>query len=958
MSRRYCLSLLAFSVIVSACQTPPPSSTLEPSGSPTAPTAIPFTETPPATTVPTIAAATRVPSATAPAHSDVAEYLRSEGPYLLAVPRSTEPPDLVYLDADGRGAARVALPEGFRLEGSLRHSLSSDGRYLVLYAGTAAEAPYDLRLGLFDLERNALTQEVALLSAAYPEDLRDLFRTRIAPAAGFDPADAANFQGEVGRWYLTIWDWSANGRYLAFAGQRDGPSTDVYVLDVQTGQVRRMTDGIEQVVSLEWSPDGRRILNGSSNDFGMGMKIHFWSADVATDTNVSLGTASAGLARWVSTEQVFLHGQTNGRFTNIDAQLASAVTGEAVTLWTSGYAHLSLDLESGTADVMGCPSDYRSDAECGRFTVDLTTAKATRTGDLVAPETYPTRDFSSQTLWDDAGNRLMMTPDRLEIETATGEILVPVGDRSAWRWTSSFLLSPNHAYAFLCDRETKVGWHVVELATGQVHSLNSILTTLTTEVDLAWVNEAPAALRAAMPPATLAPQDAAPRVRMLLGKTDGWELKEPLQTWDSQNLSKTTLPLPQASHPTWTWSTRLSPRHDYIAYLPVDRGDALDPATLARDDYQLWIQDTHTGVFVARVDLLSAAALEAIAKAETSWEGEIPGLPVMGVARALGDNLAWSPNGRYLAFTAASDGPTADLYIFDTTTRDVRRLTDESMSLGLIFWSPDSERVVARELLDYQPYPDGNCIFCSPGRTVVVVVAEGATVLLDGPLGIHLAGWSSSESFLAFAAPFEAPPMFLAEADLGSAEIQTVFPGAFADVAVAESTGDIWLSYWSRDPYMHFEIADGLYRLNRESGAVQPQALGAEWAGGLTYLREWDALAVWSANQPRTLRILNADGTERFRITGLDPQARVEDTGSWLMLPSVDRGWLIVDAQGHEVAVPGSGCVRWLPGHDGVLSVSESGSRLLRASHNWQPEPLDVPATLCAAGQVVSVGDP
>ena len=96
---------------------------------------------------------------------------------------------------------------------------------------------------------------------------------------------------------------------------------------------------------------------------------------------------------------------------------------------------------------------------------------------------------------------------------------------------------------------------------------------------------------------------------MLLGESDGWSLDEPLQIFDSQDHSTTTLPRPNASHATWTWSSHLSPRHDYVVYAPLDLGDAPDSDELTADDYQLWIQDVRSGVFVQRINLLSAAAV-------------------------------------------------------------------------------------------------------------------------------------------------------------------------------------------------------------------------------------------------------------------------------------------------------------------------------------------------------------
>jgi WD40 repeat protein len=51
-------------------------------------------------------------------------------------------------------------------------------------------------------------------------------------------------------------------------------------------------------------------------------------------------------------------------------------------------------------------------------------------------------------------------------------------------------------------------------------------------------------------------------------------------------------------------------------------------------------------------------------------------------------NLAWSPNGRYLAFTSGAPGPSYDIYLFDTATHGVSRLTENGGSYNPV-WSPD-----------------------------------------------------------------------------------------------------------------------------------------------------------------------------------------------------------------------------------------------------------------------------
>jgi WD40 repeat protein len=55
---------------------------------------------------------------------------------------------------------------------------------------------------------------------------------------------------------------------------------------------------------------------------------------------------------------------------------------------------------------------------------------------------------------------------------------------------------------------------------------------------------------------------------------------------------------------------------------------------------------------------------------------------------------AWSPDGRWLAFNAAIDGPSADVYVYDTLTNTIERLTDGPDQSVDLAWSPDGAYIV------------------------------------------------------------------------------------------------------------------------------------------------------------------------------------------------------------------------------------------------------------------------
>jgi WD40 repeat protein len=64
--------------------------------------------------------------------------------------------------------------------------------------------------------------------------------------------------------------WSPSGDQLAFMGAMDGPSSDLYVYSLASGEITQLTDGPSQGIRPTWSPDGETIVHAGVGSLGTG----------------------------------------------------------------------------------------------------------------------------------------------------------------------------------------------------------------------------------------------------------------------------------------------------------------------------------------------------------------------------------------------------------------------------------------------------------------------------------------------------------------------------------------------------------------------------------------------------------------------------------------------------------------------------------------------------------------
>ena len=163
--------------------------------------------------------------------------------------------------------------------------------------------------------------------------------------------------------------------------------------------------------------------------------------------------------------------------------------------------------------------------------------------------------------------------------------------------------------------------------------------------------------------------------------------------------------------------------------------------------------------------------------------------------------VEWSPNGRYLAFRALLEGPSSDLYVYDTQTGLTRRLTSGPDHVGLVWWSPDSEWIIMAEILaEYYPETTSLWAVASDGSDIRMLYSADVGTL--PPQAIL--GWIDDERFLVYEGTslynaLDLPADNLRLVDLRSGTVDQLFDGPF--VAAALDRANQTVALYAYDPH-------------------------------------------------------------------------------------------------------------------------------------------------------------
>lgn len=190
------------------------------------------------------------PSQTASQPVAGAAQLDSAGPWMLIDSQQ----GLWAVNSDGSGLTQLSTMDYWN--GKIQGAVQPSGS-LVAYISPGDYDFHHMALNLLSLP-DGQSKKITDLTSAQTEAFVDS-----GPGdPGFESLRAIGEQVSLA--------WSPDGTRLAFIGAMDGPSADLYIYDLRSSQIIRVSEDPNQDFSPSWSPDGTSLLFIEAVGFGTG----------------------------------------------------------------------------------------------------------------------------------------------------------------------------------------------------------------------------------------------------------------------------------------------------------------------------------------------------------------------------------------------------------------------------------------------------------------------------------------------------------------------------------------------------------------------------------------------------------------------------------------------------------------------------------------------------------------
>ncbi len=242
------------------------------------------------------------------------------------------------------------------------------------------------------------------------------------------------------------------------------------------------------------------------------------------------------------------------------------------------------------------------------------------------------------------------------------------------------------------------------------------------------------------------------------------------------------------------------------------------------------------------------------------------------------DSLAWQPgDGKLLAFTGAINGPTADLYLYDTQTKEITQLTSGPSQAVLPRWSPDGQYILNYGVSWVPPF--GGAI--GPANRLdgvwSVRAADGKINTLPKTKGDRpiFVAWQDDSHFIAYDYDETCGAQNLRSVDIASGESTPIMDFSFYSfIARSPENGAL---LFSGAPGCANSVGEGTFIL--PAGETTPTRVLDERSWEIEWLPESKAFFAYPA------ALISSDGSVRYDApvpdSSFKPALSMQGTQAW-----------------------------------------------------------------------------
>ncbi|HEX7620715.1 MAG TPA: hypothetical protein VF359_05895, partial [Anaerolineales bacterium] len=260
------------------------------------------------------------------------------------------------------------------------------------------------------------------------------------------------------------------------------------------------------------------------------------------------------------------------------------------------------------------------------------------------------------------------------------------------------------------------------------------------------------------------------------------------------------------------------------------------------------------------------------------------------------DSVAWQPgDGRLLAFTGAINGPSSDLYLYDTQTKVITQLTSGPSQAIQPTWSPDGQYILNYGVSSVPPFGGAIAPYNQLDGVWAVHVSDGKIISLPKPKGNrpHFVGWQDDSHYITYDSDEKCDSTNLRSVNVASGETKSLMDYSFYSfIALSPENGAL---LFSSAPGCPSSLGEGTFLLL--PGQTTPVKLLEKRAWEIDWMPESKVFFAY----PEAL--LSSDGNTRYDPpvydNSFEPAGSKEGYQAWEVIENY-QGRVEVKAPGSE----------------------------------------------------------